>query len=198
MRHGGVRGDEVGPHPVHPERGADRGDLTERGVGEDHLAQPAARLGYARGEVLLLPRPAGGEALGVVLEGQPPAYHLGTLVRVARGRDLHGEPESVEELGPQLALLGVHRADQDEPRRVPHGHGVALDVARAERGGVEEQVHEVVVQQVDLVHVQDAPVRGGEQAGVEGLHALGQRPFQVQRADQPVLRGPDAVSYTHL
>ena len=40
--------------------------------------------------------------------------------------------------------------------------------ARPMRGGVEQQVDEVVVQQVDLVDVEHAAVRGGEQAGLVG------------------------------
>ena len=46
-----------------------------------------------------------------------------------------------------------------------HRHAVALDVADPEGGRVEQQVDEVVVQQVDLVDVQDAPVRAGQQPG---------------------------------
>ncbi len=52
-----------------------------------------------------------------------------------------------------------------------HRHAVTLDVAGPEGGRVEEQVDEVVVQQVDLVDVQDAPVRRGEQPGLEGRDA---------------------------
>ena len=59
------------------------------------------------------------------------------------------------------------------------------------RGGVQQQVDQVVVQQVDLVDVEHAAVRGGQQARLEGLHALGQRPLDVERADEPVLGGAD-------
>jgi hypothetical protein len=64
-------------------------------------------------------------------------------------------------------------------------------VRAAHRGGVQQEVDEVVVQQVDLVHVEHAAVRLGEQPGLVGADALGQRALQVQRPDQPVLRGPD-------
>ena len=58
-------------------------------------------------------------------------------------------------------------------------HALALDVRAAHRGGVQQQVDQVVVQQVDLVDVQHAAVRGGQQAGLVGAHALGQRALQV-------------------
>ncbi len=91
----------------------------------------------------------------------------------------------------QFAFLRVHRPHQEEACRVPHRDAVPLHVAGAQRGGVEEQVHQVVVQQVDLVHVQDAPVRGGQQARLVGLDPLGEGPLDVQRAHQPVLARAD-------
>jgi hypothetical protein len=92
-------------------------------------------------------------------------------------------------LGAELALLGVHRPDEEEPGSVPHRDALALDVRGAQRGGVEEQVDQVVVQQVDLVHVEDAAVGGSEQARLEGLDPLGQRPLEVEGPDDAVLGG---------
>ena len=117
-----------------------------------------------------------------------------TSARVAdvpRRPHLDGEAEPVQELRPQLALLRVHRADQQEPGGVRHRHPVALDVRAAHRGGVEEGVDEVVVQQVDLVDVEHAAMGRGEQTGLVGTHALGQRALEVERADEPVLGRPD-------
>ena len=134
---------------------------------------------------------AAANAGRVGLERQPPAHHLDPRVDVARGPHLDGQPEPVEQLRAQLALLRVHRADQQERRRVRHRHAVALDVRAPHRGGVEQQVDEVVVQQVDLVDVEHAAVRVGEQPGLVGAHALGQRALQVERPDQPVLGRAD-------
>ena len=69
---------------------------------------------------------------------------------------------------------------------------LALDVGAAHRGGVEQQVDQVVVQQVDLVDVEHAAVRGGQQPGLVGAS----RPSvsarsRSQRADHPVLGGAD-------
>ncbi len=74
---------------------------------------------------------------------------------------------------------------------MPHGDALALDVGGAHGGGVQQQVHEVVVEQVDLVDVQDPAVSVGQQARFEGLHALRQRPLDVQGTHQPVLGGAD-------
>ena len=135
--------------------------------------------------------PARGERLRIVLEREPAAHHLHPGVHVPRRPHLDREAEPVEKLRSQLALLRVHRAHQQEPRRVRHRHAVALDVRATHRGRVEQQVDEVVVQEVDLVDVEHAPVGVGEQPGLVGPHPFGQRALQVQRPDEPVLGRPD-------
>jgi hypothetical protein len=64
-----------------------------------------------------------------------------------------------------------------------------LDHVLAGGGGVQQEVHKVVLQQVHLVDVEETAVRAGEQPRLERLDALGQRPLQVERADNAVLGG---------
>ncbi len=189
--HGGAGHHDVSAQPVHLERGADGGDLTERRVPEHDRGQQCAGCVDPDRELLLLLRPALGETVRIGVVGKSAADHLGPLGRLPGGGDLDGQAESVQQLRPQLALLRVHRPDQQEPRRVPHRDALPLDVGAAHRGGVQQQVDQVVVEQVHLVDVEHAPVCGGEQPRLVGLDALGERPLQVQRADDPVLGHPD-------
>ncbi len=129
--------------------------------------------------------------LGVGLVRQAPAHDLGPLDRVAGGRHLDGEAEAVEQLRAQLALLGVHRPDEQEARGVHDRDALALDVGPAEGGGVEQQVDQVVVQQVDLVDVEHAAVGCGQQPGLVRRDAGRERALQVQRPDEAVLGGAD-------
>ena len=133
-----LRGDQVGPQPVDVERRAQGGDLAQGVVtqhdgrqplpGQDDLCcQRGVRLGVHR-----------GEAGWVGLVGQPAADDVGPFGRFAGRRDLDRQSEPVEQLRPQLALLRVHRADQQEPRRVPDRHAFPLDVRRPEGGRVEQ------------------------------------------------------------
>src|SRR5207245_5517760 len=62
-----------------------------------------------------------------------------------------------------------------------------LDPVDAAGGHVEEDVDEVVRQEVDLVDIEDAAVGSCEQAGLEAAPALGERPFDVEGADQTIL-----------
>ena len=139
-------------------------------------------------------RPVGvssGEPGRVGLEVHPLPDHLGAHVDVAGGVHVDGQAEPVQQLRPQLALFRVHGADQHEARLVAVRNAVAFDVHPAHRGGVEQHVDQVVVQQVDLVDVQHAAVRAGQQARRERMLAVAQHALQIQRADHPVLGGAD-------
>ena len=148
--------------------------------GRDALGQ----LGVGRGVLR-------GEASRVGLVGQPSAHHVSALRRVTGGGDLDRQPEAVEQLRAELAFLGIHRADQQEARGVPHRHALAFDVRRAERRRVEQEVDKMVVQQVHLVDVEHSAVSAGEQSRFVRRNTGRERFLQVQRADQPVLARPD-------
>ncbi len=61
------------------------------------------------------------------------------LVDVAQTSDVDAETEAIEELRPELAFLRIHRADEDESRRVGERDALALDdipcPSRPRRGG---------------------------------------------------------------
>ena len=99
----------------------------------------------------------------VGLERHPRTDDVGAHVDVARRVHVDGEPEPVQQLRTQLTLFGVHGADQHEPGFVAVRNAVAFDVHPAHRRGVEQHVDKVVVQQVDLIDVQHAAVRAGQQ-----------------------------------
>ena len=191
VRDGGAGGDDVGAHAVHLEGRADLGDLEQRGVAERHLGHELLRDQDPVGQPRLGLGVGAGERVGVGVVRHPPAHHLDALRGVARRGHLDGQPEPVEQLGAELALLGVHGADEHEAGGVLDRDAVALDGRAAHGGGVEEQVDEVVVEQVDLVDVQDPAVGAGQQAGLVVRLALRQRPLEVQRAEHPVLGGAD-------
>ena len=64
---------------------------------------------------------------------------------------------------------------------------VALDQILSRRRHIKQQVDDMVLEQIDLVDVKKAAMRLGQQAGLEMLLAPGQRLFQIQRADDPIL-----------
>ena len=132
-------------------------------------------------------RPGGDEPAGVGVEPLPAADDLGPGGGVGRVADVDGQAEAVEELGSEVALLRVHGADEEEPGRVAVGDAIPLHPVHARGGGVEQGIDQVVGQEVDLVHVEDAPVGRGQQPGLEPDITAGQRRPQVERAHHPLL-----------
>jgi hypothetical protein len=62
-------------------------------------------------------------------------------------------------------------------------------------GGVEDDVDDVIVQEVDLVDVQDAPVGLFEQAGLALLPAFSQQGVDLPTAYHPVFSSVDRQGY---
>ena len=67
----------------------------------------------------------------------------------------------------------------------------ALDNVYSHGRAVQQQIHHVVVKEVDLVHVEDSPVGRGQNARLEVTLALAYRLFYVERADHPIFGRAD-------
>ena len=68
-------------------------------------------------------------------------------------------------------------------------HAVAFDPVDPARGRVEQHVDEVIVEEVDLVDVEDPPVRPCEQTGIERVFAV-ERLGDRQRPDDAIAGRP--------
>src|SRR5882672_4323236 len=75
----------------------------------------------------------------------------------------HAEPETIEKLWPKLTLLGIHRADQDEPRGLAGGNTIALDCDPTTGGRIQKKIHNVIRQQIHLIDIQDSAVGSSKQ-----------------------------------
>ncbi len=70
------------------------------------------------------------------------------------------------------------------------GDAVAFDVYASHGGGVEQDVNQVIMQQIDLVDVEHAAVGASQQSRRERVLAVAHHPLQIQRANHPVFGGP--------
>ena len=70
-------------------------------------------------------------------------------------------------------------------------HPIAFDVHAAHRGGIQQNVDQMVGQQVDLVDVKHTAVRARQQARREGVLTVAQHLLQIQRSDDAILGGAD-------
>lgn len=74
---------------------------------------------------------------------------------------------------------GRTRSDHDELGGVADGHSLPLHGVDAARSAVQHHIHEVVLEEVYLIHVQNASVRLGEQPRLEGFNSVPQRALDV-------------------
>ncbi len=155
----------------------------------DHLRQQLRRFCETAAQVTLRVLPLGREAVGIGVPGLTAPQHLRAHGRVRDPVDDDVQSDAVCELRPELALLGVHGADEHEARRMRDRHAFALDRVDAHGGRIEEHVGEMVVEQVDLVDVEDAAVGRGQEARLERHHPLAQSPPDIDRAGHAVLGG---------
>ena len=98
-----------------------------------------------------------------------------------------GHGDAVEEVFTESALLGVESRDEQGFARVPEGDTLALHhvLTLGEHG--QEEVGHGLVEEVDLVDVEDAAVRLGEEAGLEHRLALLHRSLDVDGSHQAIL-----------
>ncbi len=141
-----------------------------------------------------------GSSLGtrVRLLGNVPFHHGDPIGDGAEPDDVDAESEAVEELGAELSLLGIHGPDQDESGRMDHRHALALDDVDAHRGRIEENVHQVIVEEVDLVDVEDVAVGVSEDPRLEAALPLLDGALDVEGADDAVLGSVDGqLDHSH-
>ena len=117
--------------------------------------------------------PGLGERFGVPLKGIPSQHHLHAIVEILGGGDIHRQPKAIQKLGPQLPLLRVARADEHEARGMANAEALALKHVLPGSRHVEQEIHQVIVEEVDFVDVKKAPVRACQKSRVEGPFPLG-------------------------
>ena len=168
-----------------------RRDETGLSLGDLHIVDGGDRLGERARKVVVGAGELVHELVVAALERRVSFGDEDALIGVADALHVDAEAEAVEQLRPELALLGVHRADEDEARWMQERHTLALDDVDTHRRGVEQYIDDVVVQEVDLVDVEDVAVGLREDAGLEALRAATQGRLDVDGADHPVLRRVD-------
>src|SRR4030042_3236902 len=131
----------------------------------------------------------GAEGLWIVEKTLTPADYLNAGSTVFFTRDLHAESEAVFQLRPEVTFLRVHGAHHDEGGGVGEGDPSPFDDIYPHGCCVQEDVHDVVVEQVDLVHVKQGSVGLGQNARLDGLDPFLYRFLQVQGSHHPILAG---------
>ncbi len=189
-RHGpsGLRNDDVRPLPIHLEVRAGCRDGEKNAIGDLDLAQAAAGLDQACAQGILLSREKPVERSRIALEEEVSLHDLDPLPRVAHRLQPDAEREPIQDLRAEVPLLRIHRADQNEFRRVRDRQPFPLDRAPVAGGRVQDVVDQMIGQEIDLIHVEDVPVGRAEDAHLHLALARMEQGLDVDAADQTVFR----------
>ena len=71
------------------------------------------------------------------------------------------------------------------------GNPLALNGVDAHCSRVEQDIDDMILKQVDLIHIEDIAVRGRQNAGLERLASMLDRGLHVERPDHAILRRTD-------
>ncbi len=140
-------------------------------------------------QLLLVRFPLFAEAFGIAFELQIAFEDRHARHLIVNALNIDGKRKPIEQLRPQIAFFGIHRADEDEARRVAERDAFALDHVDAHRRRVEQEIDHVIVEQVDFIDVQQAAIGRRQHARLEAANALLNRLLNVERADHAIFRG---------
>ena len=153
--------------------------------------QRRARLEDLIGKLLLMRLPLTTEALRIAFVCHAALHDGHALPRLGDAVHVDAKGETIQELRPQVALLRVHRADEHEAGGVTEADALALHHVHAHCRRVEQQIDNVVIQQIDFIHVEQAAIGRGEHPRLEMPLAMLNGLLDVQRAYHPILGGAD-------
>src|SRR5438309_7555626 len=191
QRLGGLASDQVGPMAVNLEADIQLSECPEDAGRHHHVGEAHDCLGDAGPDLSILVGEALAERRGVGFPFLAALDDLNPLADVLDAFHVHRQPESIQQLRPQITFLRIHGAHQDETRRVPDRNPLALDHVDPHGRGIEQDVDQMVVEQVDLVDIQNVAVRLRQHARLEAALAALDGGLDVDRAHHPVLRGID-------
>ncbi|GBD09941.1 hypothetical protein HRbin22_02203 [Candidatus Thermoflexus japonica] len=174
---------------VHPQTGHQPGDQQEIPRGMDDLGKPLPGRRDLLGELAFIRLPLRTEPLRVLFEGQVAPQDLRPLGRIPHPFHVHTEGKAIQELGPQIPFLGVHGPHQDETGGMLEGDPLPLHHIHPHRRCVQQHIHDVIVEQIHLIHIQEAPVGHRQNPRLKPALPFLDRPLDVQGAHHTVLRG---------
>lgn len=191
LRAGGFEDDQVGAVPIDFHRGGQLGDDQQVALGVGDVFDQFLGGSDPVGKLKFLGQKCLAEGFGVALKGDVAAHDLDALGFIQYAVNFDGKGEAVEQLRAQVALFGVHRANEDEAGGVAEGDAFAFDDVGAHGGGVEQDINDVVVEQVDFVDVEQAAVGACQHAWLKMALAFLDGAFDIEGADDAVFGGGD-------
>ena len=190
-RPGGAHQRQFGAQTIGAELDAELGRLFENAVGHRDRGKALAGIAQACSERRFSGLGGCQKRAGIALETVARLDDGDAGLNVLRRRHGHRQAEAVEKLGPQLPFLRIAAADHHEAGGMAHREAFPFDDILAGGRDVEEEIDEMVLQKVDLVHIEKAAIGLGEKPRLEAPLAGQERVFQIEPADDAILARPE-------
>ena len=186
---GPVHGD-VGTHAIDIKVHADASNQAQHGIVQLYGREPVSRRDESGTLPLFSLSPLPYELLGVAIKGNTSPHHFRAYLNIALGLHVHRQTKTVQQLRPQFAFLGIHRANEDKGGWMAHRDAFTLNVIHAHSGGIEQDIDQVVAEQIHFVDVQQATMCCRQEARLKMLFTAFQGALDIQGPYDPVLSGP--------
>ena len=131
-------------------------------------------------------RPFFAEGSAVVIERFSQTNNLDSGGYIAGRSHVDREAESILKLWAELSLFGVTAADQHKLRRVSHTQPLSLNDVLSGSSDIEERIHDVVLQQIHFVDIQEATIRLCQETWLKRFLAVDECALNIQSADDAV------------
>ena len=181
----------IGTMPINAKRQRDLRRQPKNVVGHCHSGNALTCRDNLRTQLLLLCCVCRGKGICIPLVGNPTADHLHAAFGILLPRNSHRERKAIEKLRADISLLRIHRTNEDKPCRMRIGNPLALHGVDAHCSRVEQDIDDMILKQVDLIHIEDIAVRRRQNTGLERLASMLDRRLHVERPDHAVLRRTD-------
>ena len=160
-----------------------------------HIRQPLAGQQQLGGEGVAFLLPFGAKTVAGfgVLDGG--AADLHPLLQLQHLVGTEADGEAIEQVVAHRPFLGIEGGDQQAATGVAEAQPLALDPILTAAHRRQQQVGDVVVEQVELIHIEHAPMGLRQQARLEHRLATGQRGGDIHRAHEAVFG--DAERHLH-
>lgn len=182
---------EFAAHAIGADSGTELCGLAQHGIGDGERCHLLARAFDFLARLVISLGPLGSEAFGIAIKGIATLDYFDARIEIGRGGDFDGESEAIEQLRAEIAFFGIAAADEDKARGMAHADSFALDDILASGGDVEQEVHEMIFEEIDLVDVEVAAMRAREESGLVGFFAAGEGAFEIECADDPIFGGAE-------
>src|SRR5215208_6728857 len=132
-----------------------------------HLPDQFASLFDPVRELLFLWQELLAEFLSILFEGEVAFHDEHAFARLTDADNIHRKSKAIQKLRAEFPFFWIHRSDENETGWMNEGDALTFNHVHAHCRRVKQDVHNVIVEQVYLIDVEQAAVRARQDTRFE-------------------------------